>query len=277
MTGSIETSSNVALDLLGTIVHFVPRHLAAEAIIRRSLARRPEYICACNVHMLMAAQSDVNLRAALESAALVLPDGMPLVWLARSAGQPSVERIAGPDLFGELCERSSQSGLKVGLLGGVAEAKGQLVAAIQARWPRIDLVLAESPWYSPKAPLEDVETCERIRAAGVELLLVGFGCPKQEIWMHHNLKHLECVAVGLGAAFDFVSGRRARAPRVMQQYGLEWLHRLYTEPKRLGYRYVTTNCRFVRALVSAGFSDRSAVRILDAQHIPSWVEQGTAR
>lgn len=259
-----------AIEVLDTVVQFTTSEAIGHSIIRRSASGQSGYVCACNVHMLMEARRNPSLRDALRDATVVVPDGMPLVWLARQAGFAHAERVAGPDLFSELCTLAANARVRVGLLGGVAEDGDRLLGAIRDTWPALDVVFAECPWYENTRVLNDSECRSRIMAAGVQLLLVGLGCPKQEIWMHANAPELNCTAVGLGAAFDFVTGRQPRAPKMMQRSGLEWLYRAWSEPQRLGPRYAVTNLRFAGCVIGRFMSSGRVARIVElGSELPS--------
>lgn len=191
---------------------------------------RCQQVVTVNSEFVMAAQRNTAFRAAINDAALVLADGMGVVWATHFLGSPAPERLTGTDTLPALASRCAQAGYRIYLLGaapGVAEVAGKRLQEL-APGLRIAGTYAGSP-----SPGEEEAIIERIYEAGADVLCVAYGAPAQELWIHRNLDRLPvAVAVGVGGAFDFLSGRQRRAPRLMQRMGLEWLYRLYREPRR---------------------------------------------
>ncbi len=208
-------------------------------------AGESRYVCLANVHAVMEAHDRPAYRAVLQAADLVLPDGMPLVWLLRRQGRSGQPRFRGADLVERLCALAEAEGLPVGFYGAQPETLQRLVAWLLRRFPRLSIVYVYSPPFRPLTPEEDAHVVRALRASGVRLLFVGLGCPKQEQWMAEHRGRVPAVMVGVGAAFDFLAGTKPQAPRWMQRAGLEWLFRLLTEPRRLGRRYLKHNPRFL--------------------------------
>jgi len=206
------------------------------------LARRGEggQVCVANVHMLVEARRDGALRDVLERAALVVSDGMPLVWRLRRQGFAQARQVRGPDLMIRLCEGAAANGLPVYFYGGDQASMAGLIEALQRRLPALRIAGAEVPPMLPRQPETDLITAERIRRSGARLVFVGLGCPKQEFWMHAHRAHLEAVTVGVGQAFGIAAGTVPEAPVWMQRSGIEWLFRLASEPRRLWRRYLVT-------------------------------------
>jgi len=218
---------------------------AAAFICRRAHEGTPGYVCVSTVHMVMEAVDDAAYRGVVNRAALVTPDGMPLVWGLRRLGVAGATRVYGPTLTPLLCACAAREGLPIALYGGAPEVLPALCDTLQERFPGLEIVYAESPPFRPPSPEEDALTCERIRASGARIILVGLGCPKQERWMAAHEGVFEATMVGVGAAFDFLAGQKRQAPAWIQNAGLEWLFRLGTEPRRLWKRYLKHNPRFV--------------------------------
>jgi N-acetylglucosaminyldiphosphoundecaprenol N-acetyl-beta-D-mannosaminyltransferase len=189
-----------------------------------------QQIITVNTEFVMTAQHNTAFRHAINSAALVIADGIGVVWATRYAGSPTPERITGTDTLVALARRCAEAGYRLYLLGaapGVAEEAG---ARLQALAPGLEI--AGTYAGSPDAAEEDA-IIERIRAARTDVLCVAYGAPAQDLWIYRNLARLPAaVAMGVGGAYDFLVGRQRRAPRVMQRMGLEWLYRLYREPWR---------------------------------------------
>jgi len=191
---------------------------------------RPHQVVTVNPEFAVAAQSDANFFQVLKEAELSLPDGVGLLWAARFLGRPLSERVAGVDTVRRIASLATERGYLLFLLGGaegVAEA-----AAIRLEEENPGLKVAAT-YAGSSDPKEEEEIVEMIRAARPHVLLVAYGAPQQDFWIHRNLGRLGVpVAMGVGGAFDFISGKAKRAPGWMQRLGLEWLHRLLHEPWR---------------------------------------------
>ena len=198
-----------------------------EAFIEKG---QPHQVVTVNPEFMVAAQSDANFFQVLKEADLSLPDGAGLLWAARFLGRPLSERVAGVDMVRKIASLAAERGYRLFLLGaaeGVAEA-----TAMRLEEENPGLKVAGTYGGSPD-PKEEEKIVEMIREARPQLLLVAYGAPQQDLWIHRNLGRLEVPAVmGVGGAFDFISGKAKRAPGWMQRLGLEWLHRLLHEPWR---------------------------------------------
>lgn len=204
------------------------------------------YVCVTGVHGVMESQADERLKQIHNEAGLVTPDGMPLVWLSRFAGFSYVERVYGPDLMLALCDYSQQYGYKHFFYGGALGVPELLIARLQQQFPRLQVAGFYSPPFHPLSDREDEAIVDMINNSGAHIVWVGLSTPKQEYWMAAHVHRLKANAlIGVGAAFDFHSGRKPQAPRWMQRSGLEWLFRLATEPRRLGKRYLINNPKFL--------------------------------
>lgn len=214
-------------------------------------ARTPGYVCCANVHMCMVAKDESDFAEVVAGAALVTPDGMPLVWALRWLHQQRLsDRVYGPTYADKLCAEMAARGLRLGLYGGTESSIQSLHDGLKARYPDLQINYAWAPPFRPLTDEEDDQVVADIQAAGVDVLLVGLGCPKQERWMAAHQHRLDCWQIGVGAFFDFYSGRVKQAPAWMQSRGLEWLFRLCMEPKRLWRRYLYNNPRFIFLLLS---------------------------
>jgi len=223
----------------------------ALSIIDDWIARRaPHYVCVSNVHSIMESWDDPALRRIHNEAGLVTPDGMPLVWISRRRGLDHVNRVYGPDLLLDLCEHSVPHGYRHFFYGGAEGVADRLADHLHTRFPGLQIVGTYTPPFRPLTPEEDAQVVERINKAQPDIVWVGLGMPKQEQWMHIHVNRLAVpVLVGVGAAFDFHSGRKRQAPCWMQRSGLEWCFRLFSEPQRLWRRYLRHNPRFVGLLL----------------------------
>ena len=234
-------------DLLGLPIAMTD-YLEAMDVMDGMIARRERgYVCATAVHAVMVAQSDPEMREALERSTLTVPDGMPLVWAANLLGEDLGDRVYGPELMLRYCERSRDHGHRVFLYGGRDQGSlAQLTLNLRLRFPGIKIVGGYSPPFRALTEDEDKAIAEQINGARPDVVWVGTGVPKQEKWMARQRERLDApVLVGVGAAFDFHAGRVSMAPQWMQDRGLEWTYRITQEPRRLLPRYLVYNPRFI--------------------------------
>ena len=205
-----------------------------------------------NVHMVVEGRRRPDFAAVLLRAELLLPDGMPLVWLMRAGGAPRQVRVAGMDVLPAVCGAAARGGVAVFFLGGTDLLLTKLRERLQYDFPDLQIAGMVSPPFRPLTSDEDRLLSEQINQSGAGIVLVALGCPKQEEWIDSHRNSIGAVMVGLGAAFGVYAGLQRRAPLAMQQSGLEWLYRLTQEPGRLWKRYLVTNCLFTWYVVSEG-------------------------
>jgi N-acetylglucosaminyldiphosphoundecaprenol N-acetyl-beta-D-mannosaminyltransferase len=203
------------------------------------------YICFANVHMVMEAQDSEAFMGIVRNADLVVPDGMPLVWMMRLKGMTNQQRVYGPTLMLHVLKSAARENIPVGFYGGAPEVLGALVERMKERYEGLDVVYSYSPPFRELSQQEEDEIARNIDRSGARILFVGLGCPKQEIWMAEHRGRVNAVMLGVGAAFDFHAGVKSQAPMWIQNIGLEWLFRLLTEPRRLWRRYLYHNPRFI--------------------------------
>jgi N-acetylglucosaminyldiphosphoundecaprenol N-acetyl-beta-D-mannosaminyltransferase len=206
-------------------------------------------IAATSMHGIVEAQHDPFFKEILNATDLVVPDGMPLVWLGRLHGHGLSRRVYGPDLLLAFCEESASQGYRHFFYGGEPGVTEQLAESLKVRFPELNVVGTCSPPFRPLSAKEDEEMVEMIDRVAPDVLWVGLGTPKQERWMHEHRTRLRVpVMVGIGAAFDMLSGRRKQAPPWMREHGLEWSFRLLQEPRRLWRRYLVYGTQFIAYL-----------------------------
>jgi len=237
--------AGTAARLLGMRLSATSYDHTTDTVERWVLERHHGYICVCCVHMIMEGYEDSRLREAVNNADLVTTDGMPLVWYLRRHGFPNQTRVYGPTLMPTLIARAEALGWRVGLYGGDQDTLDRLVAKLHKDFPKLDLAYHWSPPFRTLTEEEIGQVRDDLRSAGVQLLFVGLGCPKQEFWMAEQAAHLPLIMVGVGAAFPFLAGTSPQAPSTLQKMGLEWLFRLAAEPRRLWKRYSTTVPKFI--------------------------------
>jgi N-acetylglucosaminyldiphosphoundecaprenol N-acetyl-beta-D-mannosaminyltransferase len=237
----------VAEIVLGTPVDVVHSNDAVGRILEWAARREGRTVGVCSVHSLMTARSSSAHADALRAADLVTPDGAPVAWMLRRKGYVNQERVSGPDLMWECCRRAAESGLEMFLYGGTADTLRRLEHNLSVQFPGINVVGSFSPPFRELLPEEDAAVVKMINNSGARIVWIGLGCPKQEAWMLAHRDRLNAVLVGVGAAFDFHAGVVKRAPVWLRQIGLEWLHRMCQDPRRLARRYLATNSRFIIA------------------------------
>jgi N-acetylglucosaminyldiphosphoundecaprenol N-acetyl-beta-D-mannosaminyltransferase len=219
-----------------------------EAIVRiGGWAARQEsrYVCICNSHSVVTATQDEVFSFVVNAADMATPDGAPVAWMLRALGFSSQSRINGPDLMLAYCKHAAEIGEPIFLYGNTEKTLKTLIDVLSTRFPGLVIAGAYSPPFRPLSEDEDRKIVDLINESGARTVWVSLGCPKQEIWMAEHRGRVNAAMVGVGAAFDYHAGTIKRAPLWMQRSGLEWLHRLCSEPRRLWRRYFTTNSLFI--------------------------------
>ncbi len=212
-------------------------------MLRWAKTKESKTICLANVHMLMEAYWDRNFAGVLETADMVTPDGMPLVWMLQKLGIYNQNRVAGLDVFMNLCELAQQCQIGVYCVGSQPEVLGKMKYRLEEEYPVLQIAGMETlPQITIEEIVEDVDypLIDRINQSGAGIVFVCLGCPKQEIWMNQHQGKINAIMVGVGAVFSMYAGLNPRAPYWLQRAGLEWLYRLLQEPRRLWYRYGKT-------------------------------------
>lgn len=243
-------STMPAVRVLSSRVHAASLDVALDTVVEWAFRRESRYVCFGNVHMVVSAQRNSELQQAMDAADLLLPDGGPVAWMMRRLGATGQERVCGPDFMVALCESAQGNGFPIFLFGSSESTLVALEQRLRQSFPRIEIAGKYSPPFRPLSVEENAAIVDRINRTEAPILLVALGCPKQEIWMHRWKPQINAVMLGVGAAFDFHAGTIKRAPLWMRRSGLEWLHRLYSEPRRLWRRYLVTNSIFA---AKAGF------------------------
>ncbi len=218
---------------------------ATQRILAWTEKRESKCVCASNVHMTMETYDNGLFARIINSADLITPDGMPLVWALRTLGVKNASRVYGPTLTLHVCKAAAQKGIPIALYGGTPESLTAFVEFLEKQFPGIKIVCHISPPFRQLTTEEDAAFTRQIVESGAQILFVGIGCPRQEFWIAEHKDRIPAVMLGVGAAFDFYSGRVKQAPSWMQKISLEWLFRLIMEPKRLWKRYFKHNPRFV--------------------------------
>jgi N-acetylglucosaminyldiphosphoundecaprenol N-acetyl-beta-D-mannosaminyltransferase len=218
---------------------------AVERVVH--LARRDSgaYVCFGTVHMIMESFDSPEFAERVNNADLIVPDGMPTVWMQRLQKASDPERVRANDLMMLLMARAEKEGLKVGFYGGKQQVIDAILERARREHPELEIAYAFSPPFRPLTAEEDDDVTAKINASDTQILFMGLGCPKQENWMAEHKDRLGCVMLGVGASFDFYAGNVKESPAWLGRLGLEWLYRLTQEPKRLWRRYLVLNPRFM--------------------------------
>ena len=241
------------VSVLGVHISAIDMGEAVDTITTWVTDRTPgRYVTVTGVHGVMECQRSGELEGVHNRADMTTPDGMPMVWACRWAGLPTTSRVYGPDLVRALAGVGAGHGWSVYCVGGAPGVADQFGRRLCADHPGLELAGSYSPPFADEAVRLDDALIDEINASGASLLFVGLSTPKQEQWMALHRPLLDVpVLIGVGAAFDMLTGRLRQAPPVLQRLGLEWLFRLAMEPRRLFWRYVRNNPGFIARLAVA--------------------------
>lgn len=235
------------INVLGTAIDALNLDQAVDEICRwmgdESTGR---YVCVTDVHCIMQSYRRPDVRRAYNSASLCVPDGMPLTWVGKALGQKTMGRVYGPDLMLRLLEASAENSYTNFLYGGAEGIAEELERRLTEFFPGLKIVGTYSPPFRPLTEQEKEELISIVNDRRPDFLWIGLGAPKQELFMREFHEVLRAkVMIGVGAAFDFHTGRVRQAPRWMMRAGLEWFFRLCVEPRRLAPRYFRNNPAFI--------------------------------
>jgi N-acetylglucosaminyldiphosphoundecaprenol N-acetyl-beta-D-mannosaminyltransferase len=238
------------VDLLGVKISPINMAQAVLTIGSWISNKQPQYVCVTPAHAVMDCYDNPGLRAIYNASGMTTPDGMAVVWWLRWHGQRQVERVYGPDLMLAVCQRSLETGWRHYFYGGEPEVAADLAHRLQTRFVGLQVAGVFSPPFRPVSAEEERAITAQIVASRADIVWVGLGAPRQEVWMSEHVGRVGApVLIGVGAAFDFLSGRKRQAPRWIQRSGFEWLFRLLSEPHRLWRRYGLGYPRFVVLVV----------------------------
>lgn len=234
------------VNILGVGISAINMTAAVETIAGWIAQGASQYVCVFPVHSVVECQKDSGLRHIANASGLTTPDGVPLVWLSRLHGHRHVSRVYGPDLMMALCAASVERGYRHFFYGSAEGVPEKLAAVFARKYPGLQVVGTYAPPFRPLASEEDEQIVEMMNASDADIVWVGLGTPKQDHWMAAHVGRIRApVLIGVGAAFDFHTGRKKQAPRWMQRSGLEWFFRLISEPRRLWRRYLINNPLFM--------------------------------
>jgi len=240
------SAASPSINVLGVRVDDLSMNTALSKIARILRARQKGYLSAICVYGVMEAQRDAELAGAYADAAIAIPDGMPVAWVGRLQGHREMQRVAGPDLMREVFFRSEFAHYTHFFYGGKEGVAEELAASFRRLAPWARIVGTYTPPFRALTSHEERELIARINHCKPDMIWVGIGTPKQDKFMRRYLPHFDThVMFGVGAAFDFHTGRIQDCSDWIKRAGLQWLHRLIQDPKRLWWRYLSTNPVFL--------------------------------
>lgn len=244
-------------NVLGILIDAVDYDHAVQVILDAARQKRAVAVSALAVHGLMTGVLDREHKFRLNRFDLLVPDGQPVRWVLNWLYRTGLsDRVYGPNLTRRLCACAAREGLPVYFYGSTPEILSALRQSLESKYPGIAIAGMEPSKFRCLTPIEKEELAARIRASGADLLFVGLGCPRQEVFAYEFRHSLQMPVLAVGAAFPFLAGLTPQAPRWMQKRGLEWLFRLLSEPRRLWRRYLFLNpaYAFLVALQALGIS-----------------------
>ena len=237
--------------LLNTYINNMDMDETLDAIETMLDGEGKNYIVPINVDVVMKIENDSYLKEIIDNADLVLIDGKPLVWISNWYNKPIKAKISGSDLVPLLCERSLKKGYTIFLIGGRDGIAQKAKARLEKELPGIKIVGTYAPPFGFETDVREIKKINQmITAAHPDLLIVCFGCPKQEKWIYENYKKYDAkVSICAGATVDFLAGNVARAPHWMSDHGLEWFYRFMQEPKRMFKRYFIDDVKIIKLIL----------------------------
>lgn len=254
------TNDRPTADVLGISIDAVDMDRALDRVQGLLQSRRKSYICVAGVHGVMEAQRSAALRHVYAGASITIPDGMPLVWVGLHQGHTAMQRVTGPDMMLEIFRRPEFAHVTHFLYGGQPGVAEQLRTRFGTLFPRVHIVGHATPPFRDLAAVEAEALSTQIRKLRPDIVWVGIGCPRQELFMARYLSALDThMMIGVGAAFDFHTGRIRDCAPWIKSAGLQWLHRLLQDPRRLWKRYARNNPAFIY---------RIALQLLRESHLP---------
>ena len=207
--------------------------------------KKRKYICISNVHSCIESYNNKKFKIAHNSSDLAIPDGRPIFWALKLLGNKHAEHLPGYFVTEKLCELSNNKKINIGFYGSTDENLKKLKKNLKKKYKKLNIKYIYSPPFRTLSKLEDRKIVNEINKSKIDILFICLGCPKQELWMHEHRNKLNCTMLGIGAVADFLSGNKILPNKFFEYLGLAWLIRLITEPRRLFWRYFSTNFLFI--------------------------------
>ena len=264
-----DIGTGASANVLGIAIAALDMDRTVDRVAQALRERQRGYICLTGVHGVVEAQRDPRLASIYSASIMNVPDGMPTVWVGRWQGHASMRRVTGPDLMLEILRRKQFEGYTHYLYGGKAGVAEELRAELTRRFPWARIVGTYTPPFRELLPEEEEQLIADVRMLKPDMIWVGIGTPKQERFMHSYLSRLDTTLMfGVGAAFDFHTGRIRDCADWIKRAGLQWLHRLMQDPRRLWKRYLRTNPVFLWSIALQLTGLRSYRTAIAVQHKP---------
>ncbi len=239
-------------DLIGVNVSQVNYGQAVD-VIAQAAQQGTSGVVACHaVHAIVTMSCDSNLREMANNFHMITPDGQPVRWALNLLHRTGLkDRVYGPELMMRLCHKAAEEKVSIYLYGGNERVSKDLVTVLNSQIPGLIIAGAEAPPFRPLTTVEEQQVVNRINNSGARIVFIGLGCPRQDLFAHQHRDRIKALQVCVGAAFDFHAGIKPMAPKWMQRNGLEWMFRLWKEPRRLWKRYLVTNSLFIWKVTAA--------------------------
>lgn len=236
--------------LLNTYINNLTMLETIDCIEQMIESGKKSYVVAINVDVVMQIENDSYLKKIVDDADMVLVDGKPLVWISKMQGKPLKAKISGSDLVPFLCEKAAKKNHSIFIIGGKEGVASQAKVRLESKIPGIQIVGIYAPPLGFEKDEDELNKInEMISNVKPDLLIVCFGCPKQEKWIYENINKYDAkVSICAGATVDFLAGNMKRAPQWMSEHGLEWFYRFLQEPKRLFKRYFVTDIKILKLI-----------------------------
>jgi len=231
------------------IINYLINNISLSNLLKKILYwhkdKKAHYICISNVHSCIESFKDKKFKQAHNSADLALADGRPIYWALKLLGSKNAEHLPGYYITDKICELANKKKIKIGFYGSTNKNLKKIKLNLKKKYKKLRIEYIFSPPFITLSKLEDKKIISKINKSKVDVLFVCLGCPKQELWMHDHKKNLKCIMIGIGAVADFLSGNKILPNKIFEYLGLAWLIRLITEPRRLFWRYFSTNFLFL--------------------------------
>ena len=228
------------INIIGSPITRLSFQEQIDIILQWAGESKSSFVCVANTHMLIEAHRKVDFSEVLQSADLITPDGMPLVWMLKLLGVRAPDRVAGMDILLALCQQVPRHNMPVFFVGSQSDILDRMQCRLKENFSELKIAGMEPLPFAQNAPEENEVLIQKINSSGARVVFVSLGCPKQEYWMAAHKHKIHAVMIGIGGVFPIYAGIHKYAPKILRESGLEWLYRLSREPRRLWKRYAST-------------------------------------
>ena len=231
--------------IINYLINPINLNLFLKIILQWNKNKKSNYVCISNVHSCIESFKDKRFKQAHNSADLALADGRPIYWALKLLGSKNAEHLPGYYVTEKICELANKKKIKIGFYGSTNENLKKIQKNLKKKYKELKIKYIYSPPFTTLSKSEDKKIVSEINKSKIDILFVCLGCPKQELWMYQHRNKLKCTMIGIGAVADFLSGNKILPNKFFEYLGLAWLIRLITEPRRLFWRYFSTNFLFI--------------------------------